>query len=43
MEDSLKHIKDTAGTHFDPDCVKALLSREEIIRRIFSELPDLPN
>lgn len=43
MEDSLKHIKDSAGTHFDPDCVKALLSREETIRRIVSELPDMPN
>ncbi len=42
MEDSLKHIKDSAGTHFDPDCVKTLLSREEIIRRIFKDLPDGP-
>ncbi len=42
MEDSLKHIRDSAGTHFDPDCVKTLLSREEIIRRIFNDLPDGP-
>ena len=42
MEDSLKHIRDSAGTHFDPDCVKTLLSREEMIRRIFNDLPDGP-
>ena len=42
MEDSLRHIKDDAGIHFDPDCVKALLSREDAIRRIFNDLPDAP-
>ncbi len=41
MEDSLEHIKKTAGTHFDPDCVEALLSIEELIRKIFNELHDV--
>lgn len=40
MEDSLEHIKKYAGTHFDPDCVKALLSIEELIRKIFNDLHD---
>ncbi len=40
MEDSLEHIKNSAGTHFDPDGVKALLSIEELIRKIFNELHD---
>jgi two-component system response regulator RpfG len=42
MEDSLDLIKKTAGTHFDPDCVKALLSIEESIRNIYNELHDVP-
>ena len=42
MEDSLRHIERDAGIHFDPDCVKALLSREEAMRRIFNDLPDAP-
>lgn len=41
MEDSLQYLEDNAGTHFDPDCVKTLLSREEMVRKIFSELPDI--
>jgi two-component system response regulator RpfG len=43
MEESLKHIKHGAGTHFDPDCVKTLLSREDVIRSIFNDLPDVPD
>ncbi len=42
MEDSLEHIKKTAGSHFDPDCVKALLSIEESIHNIYNELHDVP-
>lgn len=41
MEDSLQYLEDNMGTHFDPDCVKTLLAREESIRKIFSELPDV--
>lgn len=42
MEDSLEHIKKSAGSHFDPDCVNALLSIEDRIRQIFNELHDIP-
>jgi len=42
MEDSLEHIETTAGTHFDPDCVKALLSIKELIRNIYNELHEAP-
>ncbi len=40
MEDSLAHIRDSAGTHFDAECVDTLLSIEALIRKIHAELPD---
>ncbi len=43
MEDSLQHIEGNTDTQFDPDCVKALLSKEEQIRNICSELPNTAN
>ena len=43
MSDSLNHIEQGMGAHFDPDCVKALLSIEDKIRKIYQELPDIPN
>lgn len=43
MEDSFQHIKEGSGTHFDPDCVKTLLARKDVIRRIFEDLPDEPD
>lgn len=43
MEDSLEHIKQGAGNHFDPDCVKALLSIKGMVYEIFKDLPDVPH
>ncbi len=37
---ALNYLREHAGGHFDPDCVNALFSREEQVRRIYQELPD---
>ncbi len=39
-EKALNYLREHSGSHFDPDCVDALFSREEEVRRIYEELPD---
>lgn len=39
ISDSLEYIKVNSGTQFNPECVNALFSREEFIRKIYSALP----
>ncbi len=41
MDDSLDYIRNKANTQFDPQCVEALLSREETIRKIITDVPDI--
>ena len=42
IEDALKHIREGAGSHFDPTCVGALLdAREEIIDIQMSDMTHL--
>jgi two-component system response regulator RpfG len=38
--DALKYIREHSGSRFDPDCVWALLDREEQVRNVYEELPD---
>ncbi|WP_070104893.1 response regulator [Thiolapillus brandeum] len=39
-EKALSYLREHSGSHFDPDCVDALFSREAEVRRIYQELPD---
>ena len=38
--EALKYIQEHSGSHFDPDCVWALMDREEQVRKVYDELPD---
>ena len=40
MEDALNYLRQQAGQHFDPECVKAFLDRLDDVRRIQVELKD---
>ena len=39
-ENALNYLRKYSGSYFDPDCVDALFSRGEEVRRIYEELPD---
>lgn len=40
LERARRHIEDNAGTHFDPDCVAAFLSRWDDITALVEDRPD---
>lgn len=43
LDQVFKEVKVNRGSHFDPKCVDALLSKELEVRRLYSNIPNLDN